>query len=463
MRMYGWGTVQAARRFLAFGIVLALALEALPAGAQEWLRDRRYSQGPGIMLSDSLVFHPGIALEGGYDTNVFYAASDDQTDAAGRLRVTGQLEIATLPPQRTEDAQGEQPRNSDPAADFFFNVAAAYNQYLSAAGEGVGEAIMKQSDVGLLSGLDLTVFPRRTWSFLLRNTFQRTIDPGNDSEPGSFNRDYDSAEIGLRWGPGGGAFELKLLGGVAFNFFEEGGTVSRVGDYISPRGRVEGRWRFFPNSALTFETSFAPILKENGGDPDYGNFAISSSYPIRALVGMTGQWTPVIATALRVGYGAGFYDLGEDFESVIAQAEVDFILGLNGRIRVGFVRDFVDSFFSNFYVRNEGFVGWDHLFAGSFLLGIRLAVGYLQYATLYYADNTVVGGAQVTQNPRADTRLAGTVYAEYRLKDWLGFNATVTFEDNLTDFHWQTGFSRLGARAEDYWKLTAFLGARFIY
>ncbi len=460
--MYGRGSLHSAhfrvglRSLLIAGVLLVPSLGL----GQEWLQDRRNTEGPGIQLSDSLVFHPGIALEGGYDTNVFYAASDGNPIGAGRLRITPQVSLATLPPQRIENPDGTT-STTNPAVDFRLLVAAIYNQYLS-ADEVYGDDVMAQSDVGIQTTLDLVVFPRRTWSFLLSDTYTRTIDPGNDAAPTTFNRNFNDAELGVRWSPGGGAFELNLLAGFAFNLYEEGGTISRVGDYLSPRGSITGRWRFFPNTALTFESTFSPILKDNGGSPD-GNFAISTSFPLRNWIGFNGQWTPVIATQLRIGYGVGFYDLGEDFESVLAQAEVDFIIGPQGRIKLGFIRDFVDSFFSNFYVRNEGYVGWDQMFAGVFLVGLKLGVGYLQFATLYTADGTFVGGAQVTQNPRNDIRVTGTVFSEYRLKDWLGFNLTLTYEQNITDFTWQSGFAPAGQRAENYWKLIALGGARVIW
>jgi hypothetical protein len=456
--MHCRGSVQAVHRTAGRGILLLLVLLALPsaAGAQEWLHDRENSEGPGIMLSDSVVFHPGIGVEGGYDTNVLYAASDSTAQGAGRLRITPQVALATLPPQRIENPDGTT-STTNPSVDFRLMIAAPYNQYLSG-----DAAIMDQSDVGIQTTLDLAVFPRRTWTFLLRDTYTRTIDPGNDSSPTTFNRDSNDAMLGLRWAPGGGAFELNLLAGFVFNLYEEGGEIGRIGDSLSPRATISGRWRFFPNSALTFETSFMPLLKDNGGTTD-GNFAISTSYPIRSWVGMNGQWTPVIATQLRIGYGVGFYDLGEDFESVLAQAEVDFILGPNGRLKAGFIRDFVDSFFSNFYVRNEGYVGWDHLFSGAFLIGVKVGVSYMQFATLYTADGTRVGAAQVNQNPRSDIRLTGSLFAEYRVKDWLAFNATLTYEQNFTDFRWAPGFTGPGSRAEDYWKLVVFGGARVMY
>lgn len=459
--MYGWGRLHSTLHRVGSRSLVAACVLLVPSLAlgQEWLHDRRNTEGPGIQLSDSLVFHPGIALEGGYDTNVFYADSDVSI-GAGRLRITPQVSLATLPPQRIENPDGTT-STTNPSVDFRLLVAAIYNQYLS-ADEVRGDDVMAQSDVGIQTTLDLVVFPRRTWSFLLSDTYTRTIDPGNDASPTTFNRNFNDAELGVRWAPGGGAFELDLLAGFAFNLYEEGGTIARVGDYLSPRGNLKGRWRFFPNTAFTFEANFSPILKDNGGSP-VGNMAISTSYPLRSWIGLNGQWTSVIATQLRVGYGVAFYDLGEDFESVLAQAEVDFIIGPQGRLKVGFLRDFVDSYFSNFYVRNEAYVGWDQMFGGSFLMGVKLAFAYLQFATLYTADNVLVGAADVNQNPREDFRLTGTIFGEYRVKDWLGFNLTLTYEQNITDFRMVNTIDPTWTRAEEYWKLLALGGVRVIW
>ena len=460
------GSAQAVHRRLGRGILLVVAgVLTLPASAaaQEWLRDRRNSEGPGIMLSDSLVFHPGIAIEGGYDTNVWYRASDAETVGSGRLRITPQLSLATLPPQRTENPDGTTSM-TNPSVDFRLMAAAPVNLYLS-ADSTYSQQLLEQSDVGIQTTLDLNVFPRRTWSFLLRDTFTRTIDPGNDSSTATFNRDYNDAQLGIRWAPGGGAFEMNMLAGFTFNLYEEGGFVSQVGNYLAPRGSITGRWRFFPNTALTFETTAGYNAKLSNGE-SWGTgvqaMPISSSVPIRAWLGLNGQWTPVIATQLRIGYGAAFYDYGEDFDSALAQAEVDFIIGPNGRLKLGFIRDFVDSFFSNFYVRNEGYVGWDHLFSGVFLIGAKVGVSYMQYAALYNTAGAPVTAG--TPNPRNDIRLTGTLFMEYRLKDWIGFNATVTYEQNFTDFRWDAGFSPPpGTQSEEYWKLVALAGVRIIY
>lgn len=458
-----------------YGAVLALVvgpaalLRPATTRAQAWLADRRYSQGPGVMLSDSMVLHLGVAVEGGYDTNVFYLGQDEL--GAGRVRATPQIELATLPPQRTENPDGTVSEASR-TADFFVNVAAIYNQYVATGDRS--DVVMEQSDVAIQSALGLTVFPKRPWGFVLRNTFSRTIDPPNEVSPTNYNRDYGDAELGIRWTPGAGAFELNLLAGLSFNLYEQGGDISRIGDYLSPRGEISGRWKFYPNTALTFETEFAPVImiEGNGGttpcSPPYcatpgPSYIISSSYPIRSWLGFNGQWTPVIATALRVGYGAAFYDLGDDFDSIIAQAEVGFIVSPAARIKVGFIRDFVDSYFSNYYVRNQGYIRWDQTFAGSFLLAAQVNLRYLQYSMLRHVDGTAAGSGEVSMNPRDDVRLDGSLFFEYRARDWLAFNATADLEYNITDFRWEVTAIPAGARAEEYWKLMVFGGARFIY
>lgn len=452
----------AMRAILVVSAILAVTAPS-PARAQEWLRDRRHSQGPGIVLSDSLVLHAGIAVEGGYDSNVFYAGADGEPEDSGRVRVTPQVELATRPPQRIENPDGS--RSVTPqTADFHLNVAGIYNQYIATGGDANADAVMDQSDFGIQSGLGLTVYPQRPWSFVLRNLFMRTIDPPNEIGPANYNRIYDRAELGVQWKPGGGAFELNLLGGATLNIYEQSGPIANVGNYVSPGATVSGRWKFYPNTALTFESSFEYANRfDAGGGSGPGGFLISSSYPVRSWIGLNGQWTPLIATSLRIGYGAGFYDEGEDFDSVLAQAEVAFLISPTGRLKFGFLRDFVDSFFSNFYERNQGYARWEQMFGGAFLIGLQLNVRYLEYATLYNADGTRADAGEVNRNPRADTRIDGVLFAEYRVKDWLAFNATVSYENNITGFRWAEGAAPDGSRDESYWKLMAFLGARVVY
>ena len=59
-----------------------------------------YNEGPGIKLGEGLVFHPGLATELGYDSNVLLNGNADQVVGAGLLRLRLHLDLSTLPPQR---------------------------------------------------------------------------------------------------------------------------------------------------------------------------------------------------------------------------------------------------------------------------------------------------------------------------------------------------------------------------
>ncbi|MCK5799837.1 MAG: hypothetical protein KAI47_21755, partial [Deltaproteobacteria bacterium] len=80
----------------------------------------RYNEGPGVKLTDSLVFHPGLAVEGRYDNNVLL--SNHTLAGAPYLRLIGHLNLATNSPQR---GGGKQP------VQFGLQSSLAYREYFS--------------------------------------------------------------------------------------------------------------------------------------------------------------------------------------------------------------------------------------------------------------------------------------------------------------------------------------------
>src|SRR5262245_32760751 len=71
----------------AFGALVFGAGTQAFAQDQLWLKDRRYTEGPGVRVGDFEV-HPGIAAEFGYDSNYFRGSDDVATASALRLRIT---------------------------------------------------------------------------------------------------------------------------------------------------------------------------------------------------------------------------------------------------------------------------------------------------------------------------------------------------------------------------------------
>src|SRR5271170_240579 len=88
--------------------------------------DSVYNEGPGFHLGNSsLVLHPGLAADFGYDSNVFYLPSNDI--GSGLMRLRAHIDIATLPPQAFEyDRRTEMPK-----LDFRFGTQAEYREYMT--------------------------------------------------------------------------------------------------------------------------------------------------------------------------------------------------------------------------------------------------------------------------------------------------------------------------------------------
>ena len=100
---------------VAVPAAVASLFVAHPAAAQQWLTDRQYQEGPGAKVGD-FELHPGIAAEGGYDSN--YYLRTDKTGAGisnggvvgtPELRVTPSLSLQTLGTQRTEGKADVEP------------------------------------------------------------------------------------------------------------------------------------------------------------------------------------------------------------------------------------------------------------------------------------------------------------------------------------------------------------------
>ena len=93
------------RKRLILGLAISSVLLLCSRAEAQFATPLRYNQeGPGIKLTDSLVFHPGLAVEGRYDSNVLF--TDTARKGAPYLRLIGHLDLATRPPKRMKSGDG---------------------------------------------------------------------------------------------------------------------------------------------------------------------------------------------------------------------------------------------------------------------------------------------------------------------------------------------------------------------
>jgi len=447
------------RGFAAGLLALLLFVAVTPVGAQEWLADRQSGEGPGIKVGDSLVLHLGLGLEAGYDTNALYQASDP--DQAVRLRITPYVDLGTPPRQPGQNAtQG--PATAQPKAQFNLGVATYYDHHFP-VGNADAETINQingANALGIDTKLNLVVFPQGKYSFLTDLSYLRTQQAYETSDDSLRCRHDLSPGVGVRFRPGGGTLSIEAGYRLRLVLFED----SDFGDQANHHGhdvRVNTSWKVFPKTALVSRINFTPTFYI-GGDSTKEN-----SLPVRSLFGLQGLLADRFGLLLLAGYGVSNYERGPNFSSVIAQVELMFFATPVSTIRIGGERDFVDSYYANYYTKNGGYVSYSQLFGRVFLATLKGDVSGRQYAR--YNMLTPDGLGEPTTTDRVDVWLGVTLTLEYRATAWLSIMASARYSGDVTEFGYNyaddpaTPVDETAHVDSSFHKFEGFLGVRGHY
>lgn len=443
------------RLVLALTASSALLSLSAPASAQVWLRDRASTQGEGIRSGD-FELHPGIAAELGYDSNYFNRAPNNNSartaTAPGypvvdtvRLRITPSFYISTLGAARRADGSAAPP----PKVALTAGAAFIYSQFLMNAGVDSNSLppsqrtkVGRDFEYGIVADFLLNIAPQRPWGLNLMDNLQRTAQPGLDPlVDAGLNRIENRAAAEIVHTRPGGLFDWRLGYAYGITHFENspGASFASAQDFNNYRHELytTGRWRFLPRTALVYNGSYWIQRYQN----DLGG--LSNSRPLRTRIGLSGLFTDRFAVLALVGWGSSFYSNAgtgtRDFDSVIGQLEFRYFLSgsapeagtpspASSSIAVGFTRDFLNSYIGNFQVRNRGYVSLSTLLGQRFLLTLDAGAAAMQYADILDRRTGVTLVTSFT-TLRADV----TLFAEYRIKNWLGLNATYQFLGEFTD------------------------------
>ncbi|MDH3484557.1 MAG: hypothetical protein OEM16_10040, partial [Myxococcales bacterium] len=233
---------------LKLGLSLAAAVLAFStlAEAQPFLEDRAANEGPGFKTG-RFVLHPGIAVDGGYDSNVFLESSNAEDSFI--LRLTGYLDFATLSAQR--QAEGESRKVEPQKITFRGGVGATYYHYFSNR---------VQDNVGADAHVDFAYNPSRVFSLQIRDTFRRTIRPFSDpdtvtGETTSYGRNINNATLDLVGRSKSEVLEGRVGYKNSIELFDA--EIYRYGDNLTHRVPAQLSWRFFPSSAIVYDFEFA--------------------------------------------------------------------------------------------------------------------------------------------------------------------------------------------------------------
>ncbi|MEM7677652.1 MAG: hypothetical protein AAF449_16775, partial [Myxococcota bacterium] len=383
---------------LALGGVALGALLPSHVSAQGWLADRSRAQGPGFRVGN-LEIHPGIGVEAGYDSNLFYEDSD--TDSSFLLRVTGHVLLSTLGQQREQEGDSD----GDTAPKLRFNAGAAAS-YFYFSNNRAGD------NISVDGFFDLTFNPEGLFVFRLYDNLGRSIRPFADAPPEGeaprYGRVSNQAGADLTLQSDGRTLSATLGYRFDLDFFEDEqfDQLNSFGHLVS----LAFNWRFFPNTALVTRTeaAFQNYYNESPSEP--GSLVVDNRR-VNQWVGINGAVTEKIGFTAMVGYTAGFFDSDatDDFDNVLAHLELQYRPRRSLNFALGYRRGFRSSFIGNFVKSDRIYLTSQLTLGGSFLVGANVAVSFDESGLALAPDGDALG----TQQRRSDTRLFGSLFMEY--------------------------------------------------
>lgn len=443
--------------FFACAAVSSTASAQVTVSPQEpaWLPDRMYREGAGILVG-GYELHPGIATDFGYDSNFSRRGPDELPVGSLQLRVSPSFSISSLGPQRRSGAES-------PKVAFRVETGLTYHEFIPIRGgtQFDRDALASQRNVDGFARGNLDILPGETLSGRVYAGIMRSIRPTQQALFNTnFNRLMPVAGVEAAYAPGSGLLDWRLGYEFSGTFFEKAdfSALSSTRHEVSTRGR----WRFLPRTALLYDGRFGFITYPQQGTAKTG------STPVRTRFGATGLITPSFGAQVMAGWGASFYENDpQDFNSLIGQVELKWYLqptmttdptkvnSLLSAVAVGFVRDFDDSLIGTYLEKDQGYVRFNYLLGGNFLINAELAAGAIVFPQ---QDNPDLGMPNGWTDMRVDSRL----FAEYRLKDWLGLTAQLDYVAYLSS-------TRLKFPSTDvsdnlaYTQGSAFGGVRFFW
>lgn len=442
-----------------FGPMVAIGLLVVPKaalgqvaslGRSGWLADRARAEGPGFRVGD-FELHPGIGVELGWDSNLYYSEDGRELNTA-ILRVTPHLLFSTLGPQRRQEGAGrDDTGGSPPTVAFRGGISAAYYEFF---------ADESRRNVDLIGSLRLHVLPERPFSFSVYNDFVRGIRPftENFTPSASQARISNQAGLDLHFQTDGNVVQVRAGYVFGLDYFE--GGVFQYGNSFTHNITLVESFRFLPQTSLVHDTTLAiqDYFGPTAGAPSF----ILDNVRLRSRLGINGAITETVQVQAMFGYAAGFFqstDIGgmpydQDYDSVVAQVQFGWQIVEGVRLAIGYDRDFFPSFLGNYYSRDRGYVNFQMLLGGVFLVAIDADVGYADFGLIRPIMDSSGG-------ERADTRVGSSLFAEYRFADWLGVNATLRYAGQFTPYR----FTNAGLFIDpaQFNKVELFGGVRVFY
>jgi len=303
----------------------------MSAGAGRSLTTRGIASG--LKLGDEAILHAGVFADIGWDSNVFYGSSGQQT--SGVLHVMPRLEITNA------ERDG-----SIPSGTYYDLVGSVdFIRYLNSD-------VTSQDAINPSLGGSAEFSSGQALSFSLSETFSRYQQAPYSADAAVIIRDDNMASASLNFAPGGGRLRVMLRYTNLIDNYE--GATYRSGSNIGNEGVLDIGWRWLPRTTIYAQVAQGAITYYNSGAP------YSASYPLRTRLGLRGLLTEKLSVNIGAGYNNAFYSSGGSptgFGNVGILAEVNYAISTLTRAGLGYHHDFVNSPFLGGYYNMDAIYG----------------------------------------------------------------------------------------------------------
>src|SRR6185312_3267858 len=402
---------------IALGALLAgrvaLAQEEVTIGYQGLPYKSSGESNTGIQVADGVLLHAGVGVEGGYDTNVFYAETNPQGSSLIRVMPFLDLTNAT--------------RNGAAATALTFDIRGGlqYRHYFSDAADiqPFNNAYNPNAGVSLtLGGNQL--------GFGIADVFARVEDPPYQNQLGSgvLERNNNQASADLRWSPGGG----RLTGTLRFtNMVDVYGSSYTYANAMTNTLMLDVSWKWLPKTAVFVNVQQSYVFYFNDNvlvtDPNTGMMTMgkASSFPLYATVGLRGLLTEKTSAALTLGYVNAFYSDGTSTAGFLGSTFASLAVTVRptqlSRFVIGARHDFLNSVISNFSYEETVYASYVQQIAGRLALDLSARFAHLDYQG-NFVDQSQIG--------RVDNFFQVGATLDYFMRNWAYLGVGYSLLDN---------------------------------
>jgi hypothetical protein len=272
----------------------------------------------------------------------------------------------------------------------------------------------------------------------------------------SYGRNHNTATLDLVGRSKSQVLEGRLGYTNALEFFDA--DIYGYGNNMTHRVPALLSWLFFPTSALVYTFEYANQQFQNPDQIATSPTLLSDNNRVSNMMGYNGAITERFSLTAMIGYAAGFYNIGEDYDGVIARIDTRWRPRPTVSLIAGYDRDVRPSFIGNFTTVNRLYANARFTLDGALQLGIKTWVSFDKSGLALSPDGTLLGN----QTHREDIRLYAGIFGEYRFTAWLALFGEVGYLADFTDFQY-VGAPSLLDPAADYQRFEAWVGLRVFY